>query len=87
MQHNIIENVPATTRKKLVKVTCDLCNGEIKKQRYDTDEVEIEHRAGTCYPGESEGELFTVDMCGTCFHEKLVPWLAEQGANMRKVEY
>ena len=79
MQHKETVIVPASTRTKVVKVTCDLCQGEIKNKRFDLNEVTVSHKTGESYPEGGMGELAEVDMCGTCFTEKLVPWLEAQG--------
>lgn len=81
MKHVKTVVVPASEHQQVERVTCDLCNSEIKRTGYDADEVEIRHRTGHSYPEGGSGAETTIDMCGQCFDEKLVPWLRSQGAN------
>jgi hypothetical protein len=87
MKHYKTVQVPAKESKVLYKTTCDLCGGEITSACYDAEEVEIRHRTGSNYPEGGSGEEVEVDMCGTCFDSKLVPWLREQGANPEPEEW
>lgn len=73
--------VPASTKQKLVKVTCDLCGNEIKrKHAYDATETEIRHKTGSSYPEGGSGTESTVDMCSDCWRDKFLSWLASFGA-------
>lgn len=72
--------VPATTKEIVSFVTCDLCGAKIKSYAYDVNEIEIRHKIGSNYPGGGSGTETSIDMCGKCFEEKLVPWLRTQGA-------
>ena len=93
--------VPAKTTTVVVAVVCDLCGAETK-DRYnwgggswqrDETTVEmktravIEHNTGDSYPEGGSGTVYRVDICPTCFHEKLVPWLRGQGAEIGEKEY
>lgn len=84
MKHMKTVQIPACEELVIDKVTCDLCGSEVDARGYNVDEVEILHRTGKDYPGDSGGEETSVDMCGKCFDEKLVPWLKSQGAEPRK---
>lgn len=76
--------IPATTRQWVDFVTCDLCGARlIAVGSYIVDEVEVRHRTGTRFPEGGGGEETSVDMCGRCFDEKLVPWLRSKGAEPR----
>lgn len=81
MKHMKTVNVPAETKQELDRTTCDLCGAEIKAGRYSAEEVEVRHRTGSSRPDCGAGEEVRVDMCGTCFDTKLVPWLRTQGAD------
>lgn len=81
------------TSKVCVEVTCDLCGakasepGDFSGSCYELDETEVsvtvKHRKGDQYPDCAMWEDTEVDMCPTCFQGKLVPWLKEQGADVR----
>lgn len=79
--------VPETTKQVLEKTTCDLCGEEIRKDSYKVDEVSIKHQTGEAFPEGGDMEETTVDMCGKCFDEKLVPWLKSQGAQLSTREW
>lgn len=81
MKHTKLIQVPVTTRTIIYAVTCDLCGMEIKlEEEYTVNEVEVRHKVGSNYPEGGSGEETSVDMCGKCFDEKLIPWLISQGA-------
>ena len=73
-------HVPAKDIQVVKKVTCDLCGAEIKRADYSAEEVEVRHKTGDAYPDNGQGLEVSVDMCGKCFDEKLLPWLRSQGA-------
>lgn len=83
MEHVKTIEVPATTREVVVFVTCDLCGAKIEKQVYEVNEVEVRHKVGDSYPESGSVTETSVDMCGKCFEEKLVPWLRSQCADPR----
>lgn len=87
MKHMKTVEVPATTRETVDFVTCDLCGEKIDVRGYDVDEVEVHHKTGSNYPEGGSGYETSVDMCGKCFDEKLVPWLRSQGAEPRTDEW
>ena len=80
MKHTKTVTVPAREETVTEKVTCDLCGNEIKKERGNAENVEVKHTTGSSYPDGGMGEEVSVDLCGTCFDTKLIPWLTEQGA-------
>lgn len=81
MKHTRSVLVPQTWREVVERVTCDMCGAEIKGRTYgDAEEIEVKHRTGTSYPEGGSGEETSVDLCGKCFDERLIPWLRAQGA-------
>lgn len=80
MKHYKQVFVPETTRRQLVKTTCDLCGVVIVCGTYDAEEVEIKHRTGSQCSDGGSGTETSFDLCGACFDGKLVPWLMDQGA-------
>ena len=93
--------VPAKTTTVVVAVVCDLCGAEAKSrynwggETWERDETKVkmdarptvEHGKGSSYPEGGWGTVYRVDICPTCFREKLVPWLREQGADIIEEEY
>ena len=80
--------IPATKEKRLVKTTCDLCGTVIKTiDRFDAEEIEVRHKTGSSYQEGGSGEEVSIDMCGKCFDEKLIPWLHEQGCDQKSEEW
>jgi|CXWL01.1.fsa_nt_gi hypothetical protein len=84
--------IPASDREEVVGHKCDLCGAREgclgwSKERFEQDETTIERRYGDCYPEYSSIETTTVDICGKCFDEKLIPWLKSQGAVPRVEQY
>ena len=80
MKHKKQVKIPEKTETRIVRVTCDLCGNDIKSNRHDAEEVSIKHRTGNNCPEGGSGNETSVDMCGKCFDEKLIPWLMDQGA-------
>ncbi len=74
---------PAYTEQIEENVTCDFCKKDIKTSFYDINEVTIEHREGDSYPSGGTTTTTSVDMCGKCFKEKLIPWIKSQGAELQ----
>jgi len=87
MKHMKKVDVPATTRDAVDFVTCDLCGAKIEEGRNDVNEIEVRHKTGSSFPEGGIGEETSVDMCGKCFDEKLVPWLRSQGAEPRTEDW
>lgn len=76
--------IPETQEERVVKVTCDLCDSEIKnKHCYDVDDVTIKWDSGSHYPEGRFVERYSIDMCSSCFESKLTPWLESQGAKVQ----
>lgn len=49
--------------------------------------VVIRYTHGTSYPEGGNGKEYSVDICPDCFRKKLIPWLKEQGAEIREEEW
>jgi hypothetical protein len=47
---------------------------------------EIKLEEGTSYPEGGSYEGFILDICPTCFKDKLIPWFESQGGTVRKTE-
>lgn len=78
------ETVPATTRDVIVSTVCDFCGEKIETIDYDVNEVLIQHKKGESYPDCGAITQTSVDMCGMCFDEKLMPWLKSQGVKAQE---
>lgn len=65
---------------KLVSHTCDLCGQPIPQRSMGQfSEAIVEGTTGWSYPEDGEYTKTEVDLCGVCFHQKLLPWLVSQG--------
>jgi len=93
---NYVEETVEITRTTLKQITCDLCGREAKKGHWDSSiysvnetdiEVTIKQKEGDTYPESGSGTEIIVDLCPTCFKERLVPWLNSQGASIEEKEW
>lgn len=77
------------TIESVYKVTCDLCQQEIKQtELYKLDEITISREHGSQWPdGGGHGTKVEVDMCGTCFETKFEAWLKSQGVTPTRTEW
>lgn len=83
-------------REVLVETTCDLCPAIAKKgywesSSWEVNETEIEitvrQKDGSNSPEGGSGTEFTVDICPSCFKEKLIPWLKSQGCSDKRIDW
>ena len=87
--------IPAKSGKRLAKRICELCGHEDTKDGWDTTTYEINdtriditvmQEEGESHGSEGYTSRLVVDICPTCFKEKLIPWLKEQGATLNHEE-
>ncbi len=76
-----------TTQEVVDFTTCDICGAKIEWQAYSINEVEVYHKKGSNCLESGSGTTTSIDMCGLCFDEKLVPWLCSQNAKPRIEEW
>ena len=85
-----------TTHQWLEQVTCDLCGATGKGEDWGsstwevnetTIEITVHHKEGESYPEAGWGTEYTIDLCPTCFVNRLVPWLRSQGAKIEAVPW
>jgi len=78
----------AATTQQLNKRVCDLCGFSAKGEDwgagfYEVNEtevrVEVRHKEGSSYPEGGDGTEYDIDICPSCFVNKLVPWVEEEG--------
>jgi hypothetical protein len=81
------KEITQVEKEVLDKVVCDLCGKKIVQGSYDVDEVTIQRRTGVAFPDSHSGEILSVDMCGECFENKLLPWLRSQGCKETVKDY
>ena len=95
------EKTRINTYSVIKKVTCDLCGkespdpeGSMDSQSWDRNTFNVEEtslylKEGRTYPEAGTHEYLECDICPDCFKTKLVPWLEQQGVEMRsrKVEF
>jgi len=96
MRHYETVPIPATTRKTLVKTTCDLCgaeaaHGDWESSYYEVNEVDIKvtikQKDGHNFPEGGYGTEIMVDMCPDCFKNKLTLWLESQGCKTERTDW
>jgi hypothetical protein len=78
--------VPQRVDTRLDYAICDLCKQPIVQERYIEDSVKIRWRKGAAYPDYYSVTETSVDMCGACFKNKLLPWLQSQDATPTVIE-
>lgn len=88
-------------QKKLVHVECDLCKqvgvGETfhatkwSRENYNVDETHIQvkvyQKEGYLFPEGGAGTSYEVDLCPSCFKDRLIPWLISQGAELSPIDW
>lgn len=75
-------SMPAWTREVVEKTICDLCKQPIGRPRgYEVDEIRINRKTGNSYPEAGWGENARIDMCGSCWETKFIPWLQTMAAS------
>lgn len=85
--------IPAKMERKEHELFCDLCGAKSDawkpwvKDSFDAVEVEVQLTEGERYPEGGHGTHTIVDLCPTCFKEKLIPWLESQGGKFRVEEW
>lgn len=92
MKHMTKKVIPEHVEEVVDKITCDLCGRKINTQQENLrdnkiDEVVISYDKGTTYPDGGSGVHTKLDMCGTCFEERLMPWIEAQNGKMEHIEY
>jgi hypothetical protein len=88
--------IPARAARTVLEeheLLCDLCGSKTDvrspwvKDRFDAVEVEVRLREGESYPEGGHGSETIIDLCPTCFKEKLIPWVQDQGGKVRTKEW
>lgn len=92
---------PAKTYQVCVRRTCDLCGRESSdtmfkgaiwgERGFDFDRTEItmtiKQKEGSEFPEGGSGTEIEIDLCPTCFKERLVPWLQGEGATVNPEDW
>ena len=84
---------PAEEYEITVSLKCEICGDESptsdnwKQDCYNTLKPTIQLEESSHYPGDYYGTRTHIDLCPTCFEEKLIPWLKAQGGETREVEF
>lgn len=80
-------------REELIGVTCDLCGREgegasweesLWRENQTAVYTRVSQEEGESYEDCGSGQKYVVDICPTCFKEKLIPWLISQGAKIER---
>ena len=89
MKHTKIVTIPAreSTQEEVYDYTsCDICKSKLKFVLYETDAVEMKHEKGPSYPEGTHLVQVQFDVCGKCFTELVLPFMAGLGATPRVSE-
>ena len=91
MKHTKKVVVPETTREVLDFIVCDLCEekafgGDWAEGSYRVSRTSVSMEDGDSYPEGGNIIKTSYDICPECFENKLMPWLAEQGAMPAEIE-
>lgn len=83
MKHKKTITIPAQPA-KTVEVddyaTCDFCKLQIIVRSCEVNQVQVHYETGVRYEdGTGNTTKMSVDMCGNCFQDKLVPWFRSKG--------
>ena len=101
MKHKGMIKIPSHTKEMVIKVTCDLCGikGKYDQGEYEWETSEnpcefgninrtiVRWKYGNEYPDGGHGELYDIQICSHCFHDRLLPWLKDQDANIKREEW
>jgi hypothetical protein len=89
--------IPRRTETYLKLRKCDLCDatstsetwgsGAFYKVNETEISIEIRQEEGSSYPEGGNGKKYEVDLCPSCFKDKLIPWLNSQNANIKQEEW
>ena len=97
----VIPAKPETTKEVIDKVTCDLCSEERaesdnwpKSQNHNCNghnvrETTVGYEYGMTYPEGGRIEVLSFDICPSCFINKLIPWVEQQGGKVstKEIDY
>lgn len=90
------KEIPARTERRVVRRQCDLCGCKSTGDDWDAGiwevndteiKVTITQKDGTNYPEGGSGNEYEIDLCPSCFKDRLVPWLIQQGASIKRREW
>lgn len=74
-----------------IEVECDLCHKTSKtlwtNGSFDATATEIIMKTGSSYPEGGSGTETEIDICPTCFVEKLIPWVETHGGTPTTKEW
>lgn len=82
--------VPAYDKMMFDKLTCDLCGAKAHSEYQwdngicDVSETTIKYRHGESWPEGGSDTTISVDICPSCFKNKLIPWLESQNVSIRE---
>lgn len=62
------------------KITCDICEEEIKYTGFDHTEIKIQARIGDFYPECDTRDYYGLDCCTKCFHKVMYTLKEQLGA-------
>ncbi len=86
---SVIPPQPERTKKQLSHTSCDICNTPSKYPDCWTDGGFVgvllparEPEDGTHFPEDRDTETTELEICPTCFKERLIPWVKKLNKEM-----
>lgn len=68
-------------------VICDICGQKIPRSAYRCDEPTLAVGYGDCFPECDTRKFYELDVCGTCFSDKVDPMFLKQlGVRFREID-
>jgi len=87
------ENRPKEIKeyKVLIEISCDLCGKSSSKEwkdfNFDATQSLVYLKTGEEYPEGGYGDKYEIDICPSCFKNKLIPWVESQGGQVTETEW
>lgn len=76
-------------REEMTRDVCDCCGldlSEDNKGAYADNDVRVQGHVGSFYPSGDCRTTYEIDLCSTCFVDKLVPLMRANGMPVRERE-
>jgi uncharacterized protein YbbC (DUF1343 family) len=78
------------TKKFIKNIICDVCKQDVRlfADSYDNSKIRIDGLIGNTYPEVDSRELYIIDVCPTCFLNKIKPLIEKTyKLNFRTMDY
>jgi len=83
-----VKKIPAVNKSVVDKTICDICKNDVYDVgEYNSQYSEMYMKQGDVWPEGGQMKGYEVDLCVSCFENRLVPWLRSQGAELDEIVY